>query len=54
MANDLQLKPKLQAFIDSVHIEKLNIQLMGGKLMPVYNVYASGCFICIPKLWTEI
>ena len=41
MANDLQLKPKLQAFIDLVHIEKLNIQLMGGKLMPVYNVYAS-------------
>ena len=54
VANDLQPKPKLQAFIDSVHVVKINIQVTGGKQTPAYNVYASGCFIRIPKLWTDI
>jgi hypothetical protein len=52
--NEQQPAPKIQAFIDSVNMTKLNIKLENNVPAPAFNVYASGYFIRIPKLWTDI
>ena len=48
------LPPKIQAFVDSVDVIKIDYKLEKGRPTPVYNVYASGYFIRTPKLWTKI